>query len=659
VLSLVDIYIVPEILTILKFFGHLKIKCYNNIVKIWDISMEKMPNELKKYQQLIDEAFFDEAFQVLKNDVSNIKDTIEQKRIIRLAFSIPLQEKQLMGLASKNQLGDLVHAMNKALEEPFFEDMKSRLSTIVNNREASKIVAVCMLEGKLDAAKTFVPYAIKDASVYDETIDTLVVNNNVEGLRFLCENFDNIHFNSDELLAKATNMKPEALRMLIDEFDFDMNVQTRLESNLILNIIAENNIKNFDWLNKNYPSKINYSQDMIYQMIEKEDNVDFYSTMLSNQNLKQVHLEKIGNFLFNPKSVEKYSQTDIYEKFFAHKNFDDQAFTLGQGYFIYGLLSKIGTASKRESNDSVRNYVRVLNTYMNTLESDIVPDSPDFHIVGAAVHVAKVGNTQSTNDACVAVMRRFPRYINKPNPSGMLPIQQVEKDSFLYQMLVNNGAVSPEPEPTFWGSVLNVFKGKKEKKEVIVEQESPQQKQETTPQSSIGVIRIKMRNDFRTMREYLADELCDPSIKMKCENMFLKADKLSMVMEKNNLSSFNDELHFLSENFSNYLKKSLKAYIDLAHATHDLDEDQVKTNKAKKLCMEHVNLLTEQLDLITNNISNGLTDNAMMELKTRGKFLEDRFNQSLKDEDIDTDLNSENNPDDNKAVQVRVPRKKI
>lgn len=625
--------------------------------------MENTPKEISKYLELIEESFFTEAFQALKRDTSKIEDVIEQKKAIRTALNIPLQEENLLQFDNKGQLGELASAMSTALEDPYFADMKNRFSSIITSSDASKIVSVCLAENKLQVAGTFAPFAIKDASNYKEILDVLIESNNINGLRFVCENFDNIHFNSGELLGNASRMKPEAMKMLIDEFDFDMNVINPLENNLALNLIAQQNIKNFDWLNKNYGSKINYSNDMIYPMIEKGgSSAELYSVMLGNPNLKPVHLEKIGNFLFNPKSIAKYSETDIYERFFSHKAFDDQAFTLGQGYFIYGLLSKIGNVAKRESNDVVRHYVRVLDTYLNTLESNTVPDSPEFHIVGAAVHVAKMGDMASTNEACVLTIKRFPSYINKPNPSGELPIQQIEKDSFLYQMLLNNGAVPPEPPPTFWTNVLNVFKGKKEKKEVVVEQPQEEVKS-TSAQSTIGIIRIKMRNDFRTMRDYLSDEQCDPSIKMKCENMFLKADKLGMVMEKNNLSSFNEELHFLSENFSNYLVKSLKAYIELSHTVNELDageQSQSKIQKAKKICLEHVNLLSEQLDLITNNISNGLSNGAMMDLKARGKFLEERFNQSLKDDNSMGDISDlSNNDDENKIVQVRSTKNKI
>lgn len=601
--------------------------------------------ELQKFKQLIDETFFNDAFQVLEQEVSKIEDIIEQKRIIRMALSYSLEENKIIELANVNQLNELITVVNKVFDKPNFEDFKSRLSTIINNKEASKIVSVAIIENNFDVAKTFMPYAIKDLSLYKGTIEAIINANNVEALRFLCENFDNIYFDSGELLARAVDMKPEALRMLIDEFNFDLNNQNRPECNLTLNLIAKGNVKSFDWLNKVYSSKINYNFELIYQLIEKQNNIEFYSIMLKNPNLKQAHIEKIGNYLFSEKVVETQSNNDIYEKFFTHKSFNDQAFTLGQGYFIYGLISKIGHVAKSQANEIVRSYARILNTYLNTYDKDTVPDAPDIHIIGAAIRMAKIGKTPEASEACIAVARRFPRYINKPNPSGELPIQQIEKDSYLYQMFINNGAVSPEPEPTFWTNVFNVFKGKKDKKEVVEEVSSSVDN--TNSGNSINVIRIKMKNDFRTMQNYLLDELCDPSIKMKCENMFLKADRLSMVMEKKNMTSYGEELHFLSENFAKYLKSSLKAYIDLSHTTSQLESNPKKMEEAKKLCMEHVNLLTEQLDLITGNISNGLSQDALIELKASGKFLEERFNKTL-DSNLEESLKEEN-----EVVQIR------
>lgn len=603
---------------------------------------------MRDYIELIEDSLYEETFELLEKNASSLTDMIEQKRYVRSIFGGLFEEDFFVSVLKEKKWGLLANAMSHALDRPFFSEMKNKLDIVIDTEKAEKLVSILILENKIDAAKTFLPYAGKDLSHYVGTVDGIINSNSLDALKFVCENFDNIHFNFDELLAKSCNMKTDAIKMLIDDFGFDLNTQSRLSNNLLMGMIKSNNLKNFEWVNRNYGDKLNYNNEKIYEYIEKNTLTEFYGVMLLNPYLKQVSLEKIGNYLFNGKNIENLYQTDIYEKFFVHKNFNDQSFTLGQGYFLYGLLSKMGMAAKRDGNDVARYYLRILDTYLNTLASDSIPDSPEFHIVGAAVHVAKIGECQSTTEACTLVMHRFGKYINKPNPSGVLPISQVEKDSALFRILVNNGAVPPEPEPTFWSSVLNIFKGKKEATIPSQEIDKPYQ---SGGKFSIPVIRVKMRNDFRAMRQYLAGESCDSTIKIKCENMFLKADKLSAVMEKNNLTSFTDELHFLSENFSNYLMQSLKAYTDLEFTTRNLDGEEEAAKKienAKRICLNHVDLLTEQLDLITNNISNGLSDGAMSQLKVRSKFLEERFNQSIDDKEEQKE---------NEVVQVLVNKK--
>jgi DNA-binding transcriptional MerR regulator len=134
------------------------------------------------------------------------------------------------------------------------------------------------------------------------------------------------------------------------------------------------------------------------------------------------------------------------------------------------------------------------------------------------------------------------------------------------------------------------------------------------------------------MQDLINSRYCDSVIKIKCENMFLKADNLSIVMEQKKLVSFTNELHFLGQNFSRYLKQSLNAYVEINQISQKLDDKKTseeKIEKTKNICMNHVNLLDEQLVLITNNINTLLSDSAFDQLKVRGKFLEERFSQSL------------------------------
>lgn len=602
-----------------------------------------MGREMQQYMDLIEDGLFDEVFDILQERVSKIDNSLEKKKYIMNFFSELMSEEIFDAILEEDKWGPLAVSMVQAINErPFLNDVKSKLGNIVPEEQATVLLSILILSNELETAKTFLPYANKDLSTFNRTVEEVTGKNNLEGLRFFCEYMENVHFNEGALLRIASEMKPEALKMLIDEFSFDINEQSKgkMNVNLVQALILDKNLKNFSFVAKNYGNKINFNlpavldkssaQFSIFDLIDKTNmQSEFYSLLLDNSSLKPAFIERIGNSLFDQDVIQKCSQTDIYAKFFSHPSFDHQLFNLGQGYFLYGLLSRMGVAAKRSENgdEMARHYYRILDAYLDNTSDDTVPESPQYHIVGAAIHVAVLSDCPSVTDACTLITRRYKQYINKPNPSGVLPISQVEKDSPLFRLLINNGAIPPEPPPTFWSSVVGLFGGKK-KSQTMPDEELVTKQERAT--GTIASIRVKMREDFRTMREYIANDYCDPSIKMKCETMFLKADKLAMVMEKNNLVSFYDELHFLSENFSNYLKKSLKAYTEVISSSVDLSDvkNDARVQKAKELCVDHVKLLTEQVDLITDNISHDMTDNAMSSLRVTDKFLQDKFKKA-------------------------------
>ena len=90
------------------------------------------------------------------------------------------------------------------------------------------------------------------------------------------------------------------------------------------------------------------------------------------------------------------------------------------------------------------------------------------------------------------------------------------------------------------------------RREEIVNQ-SKQSKQEAEIEqggnTSLMQLKNQMREDFRTMRSYLDNKLCDSSIKFKCENMFLKSERLVKLMEKYNVTKSFEDMIFLNKNF--------------------------------------------------------------------------------------------------------------
>lgn len=594
-----------------------------------------MKLEFDIYLSLINDRLYEECFDLLEKQTSHIIDDIEQKRYLFSFFNELFEEINFLNFLNKEMLSGLGEIIYKKLNCVFFQDIRNRIHNVLKKEEASKMAAILLLDNKFDAAKFFLQYGEKDLSIYNSSINKIIKDNNIEALSFVCNNFTNIHFDSDRLLAKIGNMDIEAIEMLIKQFNFSINTQNILEENILISVISNNNIKNFDWLNKNYGMVLNYGKDKVFKLIENINPINFYEIMLNNKNLKYIYLEKIGNFLFSKKNIEVMTDTNMYESFFIHKNFDDQKFTLGQSCFIYGLISKIEFSVKTLSEDTTKNYINILNSYLNIITKEDIKNTFEFHIVGFVINIANNNNSKLLKDVCIAIIKRFNSYINKINPNGILPINQVEKNSELYIILINGGAVPSKEETNFWNNIKLLFKGK-EKKQEYNNPKIINEKNNINNSSSIISIKIKMKNDFKEMQEYILNENCDSIIKIKCENMFLMSENLSLLMEKNNLSAFINELHFLSENFSNYLKQSLIAYINIADTSNLLNDsiNMERLESAKKMCLKHVELLTEQLELITKNVSSVLNRDDLLKLKIRGKFLEERFNIVEKNEEL-------------------------
>ena len=84
----------------------------------------------------------------------------------------------------------------------------------------------------------------------------------------------------------------------------------------------------------------------------------------------------------------------------------------------------------------------------------------------------------------------------------------------------------------------------------------------------------------------------------------------------------------------------------------EISNEQLRNNKseeAKSLCLEHIDLLKEQLEQMIDNISSNIADNSISDLKVRGKFLKERFkqngtvdNQDKQERVIEIDLNNGN-----------------
>lgn len=638
-----------------------KIENMNNKTKKKEESLTE--NQLK-YQQYLDSILYEDLFAEFKKNVTQKESNLDKVAVINEFFGFVFSYENYDKLLDNGKLSLFNKVFLKELnEDKFYSEniIMDRIDILLNKQMCSLHFSDAVLNSNFENAKIILPYAEQNIDEYVNTLKQIQSKNDIDALRFMCESLKNIHYGNGELLHSCVSMSTSAIDMLIKDFKFSITDQVSSSGmSLIQHCVDKSLLNKFTYLIENYYSDINLSQpianastsvrsakvavlpegvkskgnrESIFDLIvNNKKEFEFLSVLLSVEDpkfLKQSHINMIGSIIFTDEKIAKYAKTDIYDKFFSHPSFDAQVFNLGQGSFIYGLLSRMGICLTKNDNDELgQNYVRILDSYISNANIDEIPTVPEFHVVGAAIHVAKVSEKPSARDACRLIIKNFKQLINKPNPSGVLPISQITSDNPIYRTLIDNGAITPEPEPTFFKSFLRMFEKKKKIKiENAADIEDISNKNVTV--GSISSIRGNLKSDFRDMRNLLSNPEMDADIKIRCENMFLKADNIALVLEKNNLNNFFDEIHFLSENFSNYLKKSLGAYDKILDGNSKIASQtfESKVEEAKKMCLKHVKLLEDQTDLILNNIGNEIGDSVLKDLRIRGRFLEEKFDK--------------------------------
>jgi hypothetical protein len=655
---------------------------------------KKMEEEINQYKELFNDSLFDEAFMLLDENVSKIENVIGRSKHIRDFLSFIFDADFFNEMLDKNMLLPTSISFVKNLKErEILKEASAKLNhfSFVDIDMVSGMFSSLVKAHELDKAQFLLPFVHNNVVNYPNTLKDIIVDKDMAALRFICENMKNVNYNNGAILRMAINMQPQALKMLIEEFNFDINeADNEYGDNLISLLIKNKNIKQFKFVVENYSNRINWGmknqkkmkENTLFDMINNsgmED--DFYQVLLSDLTLKSTYVETIAQALVtNKKAVEKIVQTDVYDMLFAHPNFDDQSFNLGQIYLIYGFLSAINSAAVDKNEDLAKKYVKVLDSYLSNYPSPSVKDAAEYHIVGAAVFAASPGNTAKSKEAgynaskaaieaVSLIAKNFPQFINQPNPNGELPIMQIDKDSSLYTLLINNGAIPMEPEKpkTFANSLMKLISGKKEEPTVnqaqleraqLAAKETVKQNTQATPLSEL---RRKIREDLQNMQPLVKDPLCDLSIKLKCENMFLSADKLLMMMEKHKIKNAYEEMNFLSENFATYVQKTLTYYIQVCSATVDLAHKQQQDEKlknAKEECLRQIDLLMMQVNLFSDNIFRNVEMNAKTDLRVQGRFLDEKMRNSKAefgaDKLVDTvEGNKENNKiEGTKAVDV-------
>lgn len=637
--------------------------------------MEVLEKDLKLknflvYKKLFKEEIYSEIFKEIEKNFYEIDNEVMRKKYLKDAFRFVLHVENIDYLAENKKLIFLSKEIVKQFRYSEFLKKEGVLDNLEFYFQAVKCKVIFVdlfLNKDLDDAKFMLQFFDPNLKDFKNTIEVIKKNNNTDLLRFLCENMTNINFNNGELLRKSVFMDFNAVNMLINEFNFDINDEDEFGGGNVFQVVVEaGKTKVFEGLVKNYSKELNILKPMkvnklgelnLIRLIEKKCNIvkqyEFLSIILdktSALNLPKPALKYIGNILFESEFMSKYHNTDIYEKFFQQKEFSHEDINLGQRYFLYGMLSSMGEFLKvspaHNESSQIERYFNVIQSFLKHSKVDDIPPAINYHIVGAAVEIASFYD--ETIDILNLILNKYQKYVNKPNPNGLLPIQQIIKNSTVYSVLIEHGAISidEEEKPSFFSTLFKAFEKNKKPNRLLEHiQEMNEKIYEnmpnriiTTKEKDITQLFDKIKSDFMDINEFLSKDGVDLELKSESENLYFKTIGLVKTLENKSgtTASLYEEVHFLNQNFSNYLKKSIEKYVDLLKIYENQNNKitEEKLDKGKSLCIEQIKILQKQVDVFIENILNNSTDEKLQSLNIQKRFLTEKFPEQVDEKQI-------------------------
>lgn len=578
----------------------------------------------KTIERLISNKLYEEIFIYIEEKCKNF-NKIEKSTYIKEFFNYVLIDK--LDEISYGGTYLFSKALSKVLSTPFYEDIKERLEVFVSDEHITLMYAALLKEGDIDNAELYAKYVDKEIKDFKFTLNKVIETKNIAVLDVMCKNLKNIHFQNDELLTLVAPMGPEALDLLINKYGFNINKESSNKFSNKLSLVSESikrmNYDLFDYLINNHWSKIKWTDYHVNLLgnFASRPLSEFYSRLFLKEIDKEMYSTLVKNLFGSLDSLR-----DIDEKLLGlimkNKFFDPLVINYGQRHLLYGVLSNLSTNDQTH----LKINLKILKAYLSTVdENQYVITATYKHVLGAAVMVAKENQNENTYEALKLICHKFPSYINKPNPDGTLPIIGVDKNSNIYSLLIECGAVPPIPEKGYWASIIENMSGKNKSKDNHENNED----YATTVAVSKDMFKT-IKNDFKKsyndIKDVVKKDEIDGFLKMKIENMFLKANKLLLLMEEHDLKNDYDSLNFLSENFAVYLKKSLEKYIEVnkLYTTISItNELEGKIEKAKKECIEQVSLIEEQILLIADTLFKDVENKVVTDQKIHKNFLKE------------------------------------
>lgn len=611
------------------------------------------------YQSLINSSLYKEAFILLNQNLKNVEH-IQKSLIVDEFLKIYLNNYNLKLINEAHSKSYILALVENMKDNQVLCDFNEKISLMINENDKNNIFKNLVLSNDNENA-LFVKKILNINSDLSKHVDLLIdlsAKDNYEAVNFLCQEMDNIHFNNGAFLRILSNRSIKINELLLIKYSFDLTeFSDKTNFNFLSFLIDDNLFDKFAYfINKNY-EKIDFNlvyggedtkvlfdfieknsreinsieklsshkglkyktynkkqeNSTLFDLIENSPNaIKFIESLLKQENLNVFLINKIKTILMNnPKVRSEGVNREVFKSLFSHKNFifDNEE---DRSIFFYSIINKMGNFMYYDKEKEANEYALIAQNY-SACSVEKLPVGKNNHALGAMISILVEISTEKeisnfSKELLIDCMKTFlskePELVNTKNPNGKYPVLMTE-NSDIYNFLLTNEAIPRNPNTgviNFIKLFFNLYKPSVN--ESLIKDYFEKRKTISYVDNNDVLNASILESKFSEILNNLDSSKIDDELIEKIKNIYTKSKDIAKRIDDNNVKNLHQEIHFLKNNTPDYIKRSIDIYVNTYELNKSFGEvsEASKIEKAKKECLEQLEILNNSLDKINKNV---------------------------------------------------------
>lgn len=503
----------------------------------------------------------------------------------------------------------------------------------IDKKEVTLILAKLIQNNSYDEAKKLLPYVEDlDLENYPNTLQNIFSNQNVKGLYFLLENFNNIYFSHQEVLIKSIDVfNFEIFQTLIEKFKFNLTEQNiKTGDSVMLQVLKSKTNDKHDYifyLLENHLDKIdllqlNLKNENYFNFIDRKLPDIFLKPILKSSFCNKNYLISISKIIFDPQYISNFGFSEIYDLFLKNPEIDKSEILSSS--LVEMFLDLINYMFSIQHSKNIENSITVFEKML-----EVVSKYPLYRDNLSVLHFAIEKWDSGTRDSqgrrtylvnsfipIKLLAKKFPELTNVPYKNG-----KYIRDYYPSQDFVNIGCTMTKPTIPLKIQIQQLVKFIKnlfKKQQINIIQEEI-----TNNETSLLELQKLYQEKLETIGKLFNQTNCnfDISIRLKIESLIMRNLQFFDLLLKTNLDTINDDLNFLKNSFFNHLENISKLYINATESSIDSSQNKDINNETTK----QLGMLEEQLNICIKRTLDSLKDSQKMEISNYTKLLQTLF----------------------------------